>query len=50
MKSFLSRTFVDGDENTGFLGKHGYGSLRFKTTEDVEREARAKLLGKMREA
>ncbi len=44
MKSFLSRTFVNGDENTGFLGEHGYGSLRFKTTEDVERQARMMFL------
>ena len=44
MKSFLSRTFVNGTENAGFLGEHGYGSMRFKTTEDVEREARMMFL------
>ena len=26
MKSFLSRTFVNGNGNEGFLGEHGYGT------------------------
>jgi hypothetical protein len=39
MKAFLSRTFVNGNGNDGFLGEHGYGIIRFKTTEDVERQA-----------
>ena len=43
MKSFLSRTFVNG-ERGGFLGEHGYGSIRFKTTDDVERQARMMFL------
>ncbi len=44
MKSFLSRTFVSGNGNTGFLGEHAYGTIRFKTTEDVERQARMMFL------
>ncbi len=44
MKSFLSRTFVNGRENAGFLGEHAYGTIRFKTTEDVERQARLMFL------
>ena len=44
MKSFLNRTFVNGTENAGFLGEHGYGSIRFKTTEDVEKQARMMFL------
>jgi len=44
MKSFLSRTFVSGSGNAGFLGEYAYGTVRFKTTEDVEREARMMFL------
>jgi hypothetical protein len=46
MKAFLSRTFVNGngDGNAGFVGEHGYGTIRFKTTEDVERQARMMFL------
>ena len=44
MKAFLSRTFVNGNGNEGFLGEHGYGTIRFKTTEDVERQARMMFL------
>ena len=44
MKSFLSRTFVNGNGNEGFLGEHGYGTIRFKTTEDVEKQARMMFL------
>ena len=43
MKSFLSRTFVNG-ERGGFLGEHAYGTIRFKTTDDVERQARMMFL------
>jgi hypothetical protein len=44
MKSFLSRTFVNGTDRAGFLGEHGYGTIRFKTTDDVERQARMMFL------
>ena len=44
MKSFLSRTFVNGAENKGYLGEHGYGSIQFKTTADVEKTARLMFL------
>ena len=46
MKSFLSRTFINGNGtgNAGFLGEHAYGTIRFKTTEDVERQARLMFL------
>jgi hypothetical protein len=44
MKAFLSRTFVNGNGNDGFLGEHAYGTIRFKTTEDVERQARLMFL------
>ena len=44
MKSFLNRTFVNGNGNAGFLGERGYGTIRFKTTEDVERQARMMFL------
>ncbi len=36
MKSFLDRTFVVGS----FVGEHGYGSVKFKTTEGEEKKAR----------
>jgi Protein of unknown function (DUF1549)/Protein of unknown function (DUF1553) len=36
MKSFLDRTYVVGN----FLGEHGYGSVKFKTTEGVEKKAK----------
>jgi hypothetical protein len=44
MKAFLSRTFVNGNGNAAFLGEHAYGTIRFKTTEDVERKARLMFL------
>jgi hypothetical protein len=48
MKSFLSRTFVNGNGNgngnAGFLGEHAYGTIKFKTTEDVEKKARLMFL------
>jgi Protein of unknown function (DUF1549)/Protein of unknown function (DUF1553) len=44
MQAFLARTFVNGNGNDGFVGEHGYGSIRFKTTEDVERQARLMFL------
>ena len=44
MKSFLSRTFVNGNEQAGFLGERAYGTIRFKTTDDVERQARLMFL------
>ena len=44
MKSFLSRTFVNGTDKAGFLGEHAYGTIRFKTTDDVERQARMMFL------
>jgi hypothetical protein len=39
MKSFLSRTFTNGNAKGAFLAEHGYGTLTFKTTEGVERRA-----------
>jgi len=48
MKGFFSRTFVNGNEKGGFLGEHAYGTIRFKTTEDVERKARLMFLTGMR--
>ena len=36
MKSFLDRTFVVGN----FVGEHGYGSVKFKTTEGEEKKAK----------
>ncbi len=43
MKAFFGRTFVNGngngDGNGGFLGEHAHGTIRFKTTDDVERQA-----------
>jgi hypothetical protein len=36
MKSFLDRTYVVGN----FVGEHGYGSVKFKTTEGVEKKAK----------
>ena len=44
MKSFLSRTFVNGNGNADFLGERAYGTIRFKTTEDVETKARLMFL------
>jgi hypothetical protein len=44
MKSFLSRTFMNGTENAGFVAERGFGSIRFKTTDDVERQARLMFL------
>ena len=36
MKSFLDRTFSVGN----FVGEHGYGSVKYKTTEGEEKKAR----------
>jgi Protein of unknown function (DUF1549)/Protein of unknown function (DUF1553) len=36
MKSFLDRTFLAGN----FVSEHGYGLVKFKTTEGVEKKAR----------
>jgi hypothetical protein len=48
MKSFLSRTFVNGNGNgngnAAFLGEHAYGTIKFKTTEDIEKKARLMFL------
>ncbi len=44
MKAFLDRTFVNGNGNDGFLGEHGSGTVKFKTTEGVERQARMMFL------
>lgn len=44
MKSFFNRTFVNGTDNAGFLGERGHGTIRFKTTEDVEKQARMMFL------
>ena len=39
MKAFFSRTFETGRGSENFLGEHGYGEVRFKTTDDIERKA-----------
>jgi Protein of unknown function (DUF1549)/Protein of unknown function (DUF1553) len=44
MKSFLNRTFVNGNGNESFLGERGYGQIRFKTTDDVEKQAKLMFL------
>jgi uncharacterized protein DUF1549/uncharacterized protein DUF1553 len=44
MKAFLDRTFINGTGNGGFLGEHDYGTVKFKTTEGVERQARMMFL------
>jgi hypothetical protein len=44
MKSFLSRTFVNGNGGDSFLGERGYGTIRFKTTDDVEKQAKLMFL------
>jgi len=44
MKAFLDRTFISGNGNSGFLGEHGYGTVKFKTTEGIERQARLMFL------
>jgi hypothetical protein len=44
MKSFLNRTFVSGSGKDSFLGERGYGTIRFKPTDDVERPARMMFL------
>ena len=44
MKSFFDRSFVNGRGDAGFLGEHGYGSVKFKTTEGVERQAKLMFL------
>src|SRR5262249_5342921 len=44
MKAFLNRTFLNGNGNAALLAEHGYGSLRYKTTEGLERPARMMFL------
>jgi len=44
MKAFLSRTFVSGTANAGFLAERGSGTVKFKTTDGVERQARMMFL------
>jgi hypothetical protein len=44
MKAFLDRTFVTGNGNNGFLAERGTGTVKFKTTEGVERQARMMFL------
>jgi hypothetical protein len=44
MKAFLNRTFLNGNGKDALLGEHGYGMLRYKTTEGVERVARMMFL------
>jgi hypothetical protein len=44
MKSFLSRTFINGNSGDSFLGERGYGTIRFKTTDDVEKQAKLMFL------
>ena len=44
MKAFFDRTFVSGNGNSGFLGEHRRGTVKFKTTEGVERQARLMFL------
>ena len=44
MKAFLDRTFLNGTGTGGFLGEHDYGTVKFKTTEGVERQARMMFL------
>ena len=44
MKAFLNRTFLNGNGNGALLAEHGYGTLRYKTTEGVERQARMMFL------
>lgn len=41
MKAFLDRTFLT---RTGFLGERGSGTVKFKTTEGIERQARMMFL------
>jgi hypothetical protein len=46
MKSFLSRTFINGndDDKSAFLGERASGTIKFTTTEDVEKKARLMFL------
>jgi hypothetical protein len=44
MKAFLDRTFISGRGDAGFLGEHSYGTVKFKTTEGIERQARLMFL------
>jgi hypothetical protein len=44
MKAFLDRTFVTGNGNNGFVAERGSGTVKFKTTEGVERLARMMFL------
>jgi hypothetical protein len=44
MKAFFDRSFVNGRGEGGFLAERGYGTVKFKTTEGVERQARLMFL------
>jgi hypothetical protein len=44
MKAFLGRTFQNGADTDAFLGEHAYGSIKFKTTEGVEKQAKMMFL------
>jgi hypothetical protein len=44
MKAFLGRTFLTGGGNGGFVSERASGTIRFKTTDDVERKARMMFL------
>jgi hypothetical protein len=44
MKAFLSRTFVSGTANAGFVAERGSGTVKYTTTEGVERQARMMFL------
>jgi hypothetical protein len=44
MKAFLGRTYLTGNGNAGFVGERASGTIRFKTTDDVERKARMMFL------
>src|SRR5262249_2508471 len=39
MKAFLGRTFLTGNGNSSFLGERASGTIKFRTTDDVERKA-----------
>jgi hypothetical protein len=44
MKAFLNRTYATGRGNNAVLAERGQGSLRYKTTEGVERQAKLMFL------
>lgn len=44
MKAFFDRTILNGNGRDAFLAERGFGVLRFKTTEGVERTARMMFL------